>query len=100
MEITGPGRLGRPSRIYQTRAYRAPRGDVPEGSRAADQVQISDQAKRMSMMDDLKAKLDELPDIRQDKVDDVRAQIEDGTYETPEKLDIAADRLLSEMLGD
>lgn len=37
-------------------------------------------------------------DIRMDKVAAIRAAIADGSYETPEKLDIALDRLL-ERLG-
>jgi negative regulator of flagellin synthesis FlgM len=37
-------------------------------------------------------------DIRMDKVAALRAAIADGSYETPEKLDIALDRLL-ERLG-
>jgi anti-sigma28 factor (negative regulator of flagellin synthesis) len=35
--------------------------------------------------------------IRADKVAEVRAQLDAGTYETDEKLDIAADRLLDEL---
>ena len=36
-------------------------------------------------------------DIRVDKVAQIRAQIEAGTYETEDKLDIAADRLLDDL---
>jgi len=38
-------------------------------------------------------------DIRADKVADIRAQIDAGTYETEDKLDAAADRLLDELMG-
>jgi anti-sigma28 factor (negative regulator of flagellin synthesis) len=37
-------------------------------------------------------------DIRFDKVNAIRAAIADGSYETPDKLDLALDRLL-ERLG-
>ena len=37
-------------------------------------------------------------DVRVDKVSEIRAQIEAGTYETEDKLDIAADRLLDDLL--
>jgi anti-sigma28 factor (negative regulator of flagellin synthesis) len=37
-------------------------------------------------------------DVRVDKVAEIRAQIEAGTYETDDKLDIAADRLLDDLL--
>lgn len=37
-------------------------------------------------------------DVRADKVSSIRAAIEAGTYETDDKLDIAADRLLDDLL--
>ena len=37
-------------------------------------------------------------EIRADKVADIRAQIDAGTYESDEKLDAAADRLLDDLL--
>lgn len=37
-------------------------------------------------------------DVRTDKVSSIRAAIEAGTYETDDKLDIAADRLLDDLL--
>jgi negative regulator of flagellin synthesis FlgM len=37
-------------------------------------------------------------DIRADKVASVKAQIADGTYESDKKLDVAADRLLDDLL--
>ncbi len=36
-------------------------------------------------------------DIRLDKVNAIRAAIADGSYETPEKLDLALDRLLERL---
>jgi len=36
-------------------------------------------------------------DIRMDKVAAIRAAIADGSYDTPEKLDIALDRLLDRL---
>lgn len=40
---------------------------------------------------------DATSDIRFDRVNAIRAAIADGTYETPEKLDIALDRLLDRL---
>jgi negative regulator of flagellin synthesis FlgM len=37
-------------------------------------------------------------DVRVDKVADIKKQIEAGTYETDDKLNIAADRLLDDLL--
>jgi negative regulator of flagellin synthesis FlgM len=39
----------------------------------------------------------DLPDIREDRVAAIRAEIASGAYETPEKLDIALSRLLDEI---
>lgn len=55
-----------------------------------DTVQISDTARYLNAIKDL-------PAVRQDKVDSVRAQIANGTYETSQKLDITASRLLEEL---
>ena len=56
----------------------------------ADELDLSPQA---SLIDQVKA----APDIRVDRVADIRAQIEAGVYATDEKLDIALDRLLEEL---
>ena len=55
-----------------------------------DEVEISEAAK-------LADKLGDVPEIRQDRVQQIRAQIAEGTYETQEKLDIAVSRLLDEI---
>ena len=36
-------------------------------------------------------------DVRLDRVNSIRAAIADGSYETPEKLDVALDRLLDRL---
>jgi len=41
--------------------------------------------------------VNQLPDIRQDRVNEIRAQIAAGTYETEGKLEVALDRLLDEI---
>jgi len=42
-------------------------------------------------------KIRELPDVRKDLVARVKAEIAAGTYETPEKLDAAIERLLEDL---
>lgn len=59
-------------------------------ARAADRLELSGVG---HLMKALKADTG----IRADKVASVRAQIEAGTYETGEKLDIAIDRLLEDL---
>jgi negative regulator of flagellin synthesis FlgM len=55
-----------------------------------DQLDISPEA-------DFVAQARELPDIREDRVAALRAQIQAGTYETADKLDAALSRLLDEI---
>jgi len=53
-------------------------------------LQISDVAQ-------LVQQAQQLPEIRHERVQAIRAQIAAGTYETPEKLEIAISRLLDEL---
>jgi len=64
---------------------------------APDQLQISQEAEMASQAAELVEQVHQLPDIRADRVDEIRAAIDAGTYETEERLDIAVDRLLDEI---
>ena len=59
----------------------------------ADVVEISTVAR-------LAAKVQDLPDIRWELVERIKAEIASGTYETSEKLDIAVSRLMEELSPD
>jgi negative regulator of flagellin synthesis FlgM len=48
----------------------------------------------------LAAKIQQIPDIRADLVARVKEEIEAGTYETPERIEIAVDRLLEDLFPD
>ena len=61
-----------------------------ESPKIQDEVNISDAAR-------LVEQAKQAPDIRQDRVQAIRAQIASGTYETPGKLDTAVSRLLDEI---
>ncbi len=67
-----------------------PGGPVCRAHEASDSVEISTAAK-------LALKLREIPDVRTDLVAAVKAEIVAGTYETPERLEIAVDRLLEDL---
>ena len=58
-------------------------------SRGADRVELSN-------VNGLLAKL-KTNDVRADKVQDIRAQIEAGNYETDEKLNGAIDKLIDDL---
>lgn len=67
-----------------------PGGAVYRAQEASDSVVISTAAK-------LALKLREIPDVRTGLVAAVKAEIVAGTYETPERLEIAIDRLLEDL---
>jgi len=56
-----------------------------------DVVEISTAAK-------LAAKINDIPDVRADLVAQVKAEIAAGTYDTPERIDAAVNKLMDELL--
>lgn len=60
-------------------------------TRGEDQVELSNTAQLLS-------KIADLPDIRQDLVDRVKASIADDTYESDDKTDAAIDNLLEDLV--
>ena len=83
--VHGPQSINAPHRV-QPRQATTPAGQVT----GTDQLDISREA-------DIVSRARELPEIRAERVQEIRAAIEAGTYETPEKLDIAVGRLLDEI---
>src|SRR5687768_1464712 len=65
--------------------------DAPKQLPIADRVELSGMS---GILKSLKAG----NDFRADKVAEIKAQIEAGTYESDEKLDVATDRLLDDLL--
>lgn len=57
---------------------------------ASDQLDISPEAELISQVHNL-------PEIRADRVAELKAAIASGTYETDDKIDAALDRLLDEI---
>lgn len=76
--------LAAPHRSTATAAPSAP------STQGVDQLDISPQA-------DLINQVKDLPDIRADRVADIKARIAAGTYDTEKNLDIALSRLLDEI---
>jgi anti-sigma28 factor (negative regulator of flagellin synthesis) len=62
----------------------------PEAPQIADEVDISEAAR-------LVEQVQQMPEIREDRVEAVRQQIAAGTYETGDKLSSAVERLLDEI---
>lgn len=99
MQINGSAKLSgapsidaatpvRPAEAAEVSTQANPTAASPTGG--TDEVSISQQA-------DLLSRINDLPDIRQDRVDQLRAEIANGNYETEEKVDIAVSRLLDEI---
>lgn len=59
--------------------------------RGSDTVELSDRARELARPPQAD------PGFRADLVQRIRTEIENGTYETPEKLDIAAERLARDL---
>jgi len=78
-----------PSPIEPTQAL-ARGAAASEPLNITDTVEISEAAR-------LAAKVQELPEIRAELVQRVKAELAAGTYETPERLEIAVDRLMDEL---
>ena len=91
MQIHGPYHVHGPQPLNAPHRIKAPQAQPsPAEPRGIDQLDISPQA-------DFISRVRELPDIRADRVAQIREQIQAGVYETPEKLDIALERLLDEI---
>lgn len=69
-------------------------GETParpvEAKPAGDRVEVSDHARHLE-------RLRSLPDVRAAKVDAIRASIARGTYDTPERMKVALQRLLDDL---
>ncbi len=89
MQIYGPAQLhGAQSISAPHRVSAAPQTASP--SFGQDELQISDAGRLVDMAN-------QLPDIRQDRVNAIRAQIAAGTYETENKMNTAIDRVINEL---
>lgn len=92
MQIYGPNYLHGPQGVQGPHAARPAQkqAQTSQGKQIQDEVQLSAEAQQLE-------DVDSIPGIRHDRVKELRAQIEAGTYETPEKLDAALERMLDEI---
>jgi negative regulator of flagellin synthesis FlgM len=93
MEIQGLGNLHSAQAVQ---GPHRPQAAAPEatgdGWLGVDQLDISREA-------DMVSRAHDLPEIRADRVADIRMQIAAGTYETEANLELAVGRLLDELSG-
>ena len=90
MEIYGPSQVHGAHSIKAPQRIKPTQTETVVDNTPVDQVDISPEADFVNQIHDL-------PEMRTDRVADIRAQIESGVYETDEKLDIAIGRLLDEI---
>ncbi len=91
MQIQGPAHVHGPQPVNAPhRAQSTQPSDQATATQAADQLDISREA-------DFVSRARDIPDIRADRVNQIRAAIEAGEYETPEKLEVAVERLFAEI---
>lgn len=91
MEIYGPSHVHGPQSIKAAQRLQATQQtEVNSDNAPLDRVDISAEADFVSQVHDL-------PDVRAERVADIRAEIDAGVYETDEKLDVAVGRLLDEI---
>ena len=79
-----------PQPVQPNKASHAHKAQASEKPVRTDGAEISLEAKLLD-------KLRRVPEIRQDRVDALRQQIADGTYETPERLDTAIQKLMERL---
>ena len=90
-----------PSQLHGVHGVNAPHGAAPRGaelgsaqpsgpSAPRDELAISDVGRFVDQANSL-------PDIRQDRVQELRAALVNGTYDIDSKLDVTVSRLLDEI---
>jgi negative regulator of flagellin synthesis FlgM len=93
MEIFGAGGAQGPQPIYPRLApLGVDSGASVHAGAPRDHVEISPLGQ---MLDGISR----LPEIRHERVEEIRRQIAEGTYDTPERLELALDRMFDEFFG-
>ena len=101
MEITNLSHIQSTQNIQKTQRVPADQNNAvgsvtaPKDSARKDSVSFSEESLRMS---DLAKTNTESPKIRFDLVNRIKSEIAAGTYDTPEKMDIALERMASRII--
>ena len=91
MQIYGPSQIHGAQPINAPHSTRAVQGSSPApAASVGDRLDISEAGQ-------IAGRLAEVPDIRAERVQELRSAIQSGTYETNDKLSTALDRLLDEI---
>lgn len=88
--VNGIGQSSPVQKIIQQPIHKQVPADAPAQLPTVDKLELSGVSHLLQTLKN--------NDVRVDKVAQIKAEIEAGTYETEEKLDIAVDRLLDDLL--
>lgn len=91
MRIDGPYD---PRRVQRLRKLRSTPVKGTDAVAKSDTVAISEKAKRASQAYSLVALYGNLPDVRSDRIEEVRAKLEQGEYRTREAAEKTAESIL------
>lgn len=92
MEVTGPGSVQSAFPVKPSVRPMEPTGPTAEPKTLAPRDEVAISAAGMML-----EKLHESPELRAARLAEIKAAIEAGTYETPEKLEAALSRMLDEL---
>lgn len=90
MQIHSVSQVHGPQQISAPHAARIDSTPTVATSDITDTVDISETGRLLEMSA-------QLPDIRLDRVNQIRAELAEGVYESGDKLDVALERLLDEI---
>lgn len=98
MHVYGPTHLHGPQSITAPHHGRGLR-ETPAAGRSTpgDELNISDAGSKAAEAARLVGQARHVPEVRQERIDQIRNQIAAGSYETQQKLDVAVERLLDEL---
>jgi negative regulator of flagellin synthesis FlgM len=89
MNINGVGNNSPIQKIVSQPVQKSIPADAPKQTPMLDKLELSGVS---HLFQSLKAN-----DVRADKIAEIKAQIDAGTYETDAKLDVACDRMLDDL---
>lgn len=90
MEVHGPGGVSGPGRIDLHRIAAQRPTEIQGAGQVGDHAEISEVARLLN-------KMSEVPDVRMDRVAELKELIGSNRYETPERIQKAVDRILEEL---
>jgi negative regulator of flagellin synthesis FlgM len=90
MQIYGPTQVHGPQAVRAPHTARVSQAATTGATSASDQLDLSPVSQFVNQVRDL-------PDVRQDRVSQIRSALANGTYDSAQKLDGALNRLLDEI---